>query len=108
MTNFQFIQTLGPMIDTSFEANPSLARQYSDSLCASGCKCEDLIFFVADQPGLDMPYAIDEDMARAGLGYIPSKSFDEGSAVTVQWHLGNQSRWAPNLDGSCLKQRGAP
>jgi dTDP-glucose 4,6-dehydratase len=106
MINVQFIQTLGTTIDTALATNPSLAQQYPDALCVSGCKCEDLIVFVADRPGHYMPYSIDEAKARAELGFIPSKSFEEGLAGTVQWYLDNQSWWGPNLDGSCLKQRG--
>ena len=57
-----------------------------------------LIQFVADRPGHDRRYSLASEKLEA-LGWVPSRSFDEGLAATVDWYRDNRSWWEP------LKQR---
>ena len=59
---------------------------------ADGLPRESQITFVDDRPGHDRRYAIDAGKIRAELGWVPSVSFDEGLALTVDWYLAN-SEW---------------
>lgn len=54
-----------------------------------------LIRHVADRPGHDRRYAIDSGKLR-GLGFKPSRSFEEGLAQTVDWYLDNPD-WCQNV-----------
>jgi dTDP-glucose 4,6-dehydratase len=56
---------------------------------ADGLPRESQITFVDDRPGHDRRYAIDPAKIRAELGWVPSVSFDEGLALTVDWYLAN-------------------
>lgn len=49
-----------------------------------------LIEFVADRPGHDRRYAVDDSRIRHELGWQPQISFEAGLAATVQWHLALQ------------------
>jgi dTDP-glucose 4,6-dehydratase len=51
----------------------------------------DLKTFVADRPGHDRRYAIDDSRARAELGWAPRQSFEEGLRATVGWYLANRA-----------------
>jgi dTDP-glucose 4,6-dehydratase len=46
--------------------------------------------FVADRPGHDWRYAIDDTLARTELGFTRRYHFEDGLAATVQWYLDNQ------------------
>lgn len=59
---------------------------------ADGLPRESQITFVDDRPGHDRRYAIDPGKIRSELGWVPSISFDEGLALTVDWYLAN-SEW---------------
>ena len=54
---------------------------------------ERLITFVADRPGHDARYAIDDGKARAELGWAPRRGFEAGLADTVRWYLDNRAWW---------------
>jgi dTDP-glucose 4,6-dehydratase len=47
----------------------------------------DLITFVADRPGHDFRYSLDDAPTRAELGWAPAVGFDEGLERTVAWYL---------------------
>ncbi len=57
---------------------------------ASDGESRRLIAFVPDRPGHDRRYATDSRRARAGLGWAPARSFDEGLRETVSWYLQHQ------------------
>ncbi|MDS1270785.1 dTDP-glucose 4,6-dehydratase [Lipingzhangella sp. LS1_29] len=61
------------------------------------------IEWVADRPGHDRRYAIDESKIRAELGYEPLVSFTDGLAQTVTWYRDNPDWWRPlrQSDRSC-------
>jgi dTDP-glucose 4,6-dehydratase len=50
---------------------------------------ERLIQFVADRPGHDRRYAIDDTRIATELGWQPRESFESGLRKTVQWYLDN-------------------
>jgi len=52
-----------------------------------------LIEFVADRPGHDARYAIDDAKARAELGWAPRETFETGLAATVRWYREHRSWW---------------
>lgn len=50
---------------------------------------EDLVRFVADRPGHDRRYAIDDTRLGTELGWQPVESFATGLEKTVRWYLEN-------------------
>lgn len=59
-----------------------------------------LMQFVADRPGHDLRYAIDNAEALASLGWQPQTSFEDGLCETVAWYRANLG-WAHDVrDGS--------
>jgi dTDP-glucose 4,6-dehydratase len=65
-------------------ANPALAARGAASY-------RDLKSFVADRPGHDRRYAIDDSKARRELGWEPRYDFDTGIAATVRWYLDHRA-----------------
>jgi dTDP-glucose 4,6-dehydratase len=72
--------------------------QVVDTLCGilqeerpQATSYRDLKKFVADRPGHDRRYAIDDSKARAELGWAPRLGFTEGLRATVRWYLANRS-----------------
>ena len=49
-----------------------------------------LIRFVADRPGHDRRYAIDDSYISRELGWRPAESFESGLEKTVRWFLDNR------------------
>lgn len=56
---------------------------------------EQLIEFVADRPGHDLRYAVDDRKIRNELGWAPVERLSTGLAKTVRWYLDNRSWWEP-------------
>ncbi len=56
----------------------------------------DQITFVADRPGHDLRYSIDNSLIVKELGWKPQFTFDKGLENTVEWYLANQS-WCKNI-----------
>ena len=67
---------------------------------------ENLIRFVADRPGHDLRYAIDDTKMRTQLGWQPSSTLAAGLQQTVAWYLENRDWWqrhrAQRYDGGRL------
>jgi len=57
-----------------------------------------LVRHVADRPGHDRRYAVDDAKLRA-LGWAPVQSFDDGLAATVDWYRDNRAWWEPIKSG---------
>ena len=100
LTNLAVINTLCAAVDASFAANPRLAARYPDAPAANGQPTAHLKTTVADRPGHDRRYAIDERRARDELGYLPARDFPTGFAATLDWYLDNETWWRGVLDGS--------
>jgi dTDP-glucose 4,6-dehydratase len=55
------------------------------------------ITFVADRPGHDRRYAIDDAKLRTGLGWVPKESMESGLRKTIEWYLENDGWTAAAL-----------
>lgn len=55
-----------------------------------------LISFVADRPGHDFRYAIDDAKLTRELGWRPSESFESGLDKTVRWYLDHKD-WCQEI-----------
>ncbi|MFL6290254.1 MAG: dTDP-glucose 4,6-dehydratase [Thermoanaerobaculia bacterium] len=75
-TNLQIVDALCEILETERPA----ARSYKE-----------LKTFVADRPGHDRRYAIDDEKARTELGWEPRQSFESGLRATVRWYLQNRA-----------------
>jgi dTDP-glucose 4,6-dehydratase len=56
-------------------------------------KPESLIRFVADRPGHDRRYAIDDRKIERELGWTRQRSFVEGLQATIAWYRANEAWW---------------
>ena len=72
---------------------------------ADGKPYADQITFVTDRPGHDARYAIDATKIRDELGWLPSRTFEEGIEETVSWYLNNRGWWQAILDGRYQTER---
>jgi dTDP-glucose 4,6-dehydratase len=64
---------------------------------------ESLIRFVADRPGHDRRYAIDNRKVHSELGWSPRVGFEEGIERTVRWYVENRSWWEKIRTGEYLR-----
>ena len=62
-------------------------------------KPESLITFVADRPGHDRRYAIDDCKIERELGWTRARSLEEGLAATVRWYREHEAWVAGVLSG---------
>ena len=100
LPNLTVIDTLCAAVDAAFAADPGLAERFPAAPAASGNPTAGLKTTVADRPGHDRRYAIDERKARAELDYAPARDFTAGFAATLAWYLANEAWWRAILDGS--------
>ncbi len=56
----------------------------------------ELATFVADRPGHDRRYAIDDAKARRELGWAPAHDLESGLAATVGWYLAHRE-WCERI-----------
>ena len=73
-------------------------RDVAGRIVAATRADESLIRHVADRPGHDRRYALDDTRLRS-LGWAPARSFDEGLAATVEWYRDNRGWWEPIKSG---------
>ncbi len=64
----------------------------------------DLKTFVADRPGHDRRYAIDDTKIRTELGFSPRHDFEAGLAATVRWYLAHRD-WCAAIQSSYGRER---
>ena len=100
LPNLTVIDTLCAAVDAAFVADAGLSARFPHAPAARGEATASLKTTVADRPGHDRRYAIDERKARADLGYAPQRSFAQGFAATLAWYLANEPWWRSVLDGS--------
>ena len=67
---------------------------------------ESQITFVDDRPGHDRRYAIDAGKIRGELGWVPSVSFEQGLAQTVDWYLDEFGVGDARADGAATAASG--
>jgi dTDP-glucose 4,6-dehydratase len=60
-----------------------------------------LVRHVTDRPGHDRRYSLDSSKL-AGLGWAPTRDFEEGLAETVEWYRANRAWWEPIKSGEYL------
>jgi dTDP-glucose 4,6-dehydratase len=93
-TNLEVVETLCDLVDEL--AGP----------LASGDSRRSLITFVADRPGHDHRYAIDQTKIQRELGWEPKHTFDTGLRETVQWYIDNRAWWQPLRDKQATERLG--
>ena len=71
----------------------------------TGRSHRELVTFVTDRPGHDHRYAIDAAHIETELGWIPSVTFEDGLATTIDWYLAHREWWQPILEGTYAGQR---
>ena len=84
--NLDLVQTICAILDAELPKAPH--RPHAQ-----------LIEFVADRPGHDLRYAIDDRKIRRELGWQPAESLDTGLRKTVRWYLDNEAWWKPIRSG---------
>ncbi|MGZ3442339.1 MAG: dTDP-glucose 4,6-dehydratase [Polyangia bacterium] len=65
-------------------------------------KPESLIRYVADRPGHDRRYAIDDRKIERELGWTRARRFDEGLRSTVAWYRANEAWWRAIKSGEYM------
>lgn len=100
LPNLEVIDTLCAAIDKAFADDADLARRFPDAAPSRGKATATLKTHVADRPGHDRRYAIDEHKARTELGYAPARAFGDYFAATLRWYLDNEPWWRAVMDGS--------
>lgn len=66
----------------------------------------ELIEFVADRPGHDLRYAINQSKIASQLGWHPKLGFEEGLHATVAWYLQNRAWWEPLVAARATERKG--
>jgi dTDP-glucose 4,6-dehydratase len=87
-TNLEIVGALCAALERHAPAadNPALASRGKTGY-------DELVTFVADRPGHDRRYAIEDDLARRELGWAPRHDLDAGLDATVRWYLAHRD-WA--------------
>jgi dTDP-glucose 4,6-dehydratase len=73
-----------------------LCKQMDEKLGNAPGTSEQLISFVKDRAGHDLRYAIDASKLKNELGWVPSVTFEEGLARTIDWYLAN-TEWLDHV-----------
>ena len=100
LPNLTVIDTLCTAVDAAFASDRTLGERFPAAAAARRVATATLKTTVADRPGHDRRYAIDDRKARADLGYVARHDFAQGFAATLAWYLANEPWWRAVLDGS--------
>ena len=93
-TNLDVVKALCAILDELVPEHPQGINKY-----------EDLISYVADRPGHDVRYAIDNTKIIKQLDWSPDETFETGIRKTVEWYLRNESWWNRVKNGSYQGER---
>ncbi len=85
-TNLDLVRLLCAILDDELPRSPHRPHQ-------------DLIAFVADRPGHDLRYAIDDRKLRQHFGWRPAHTLESGLRETVRWYRDNRAWWEPIRSG---------
>jgi len=99
-SNLELVDALCDALDAELPAadNPALAERGLASY-------RDLKTFVADRPGHDQRYAIDDSKVRREIGWSPRHDLAAGLAATVRWYLDHRD-WCEDVQsGSYRRER---
>ncbi len=72
--------------------NERTTLQIAEAIVTATGKTESLILRVADRPGHDRRYCVDDSKIR-DLGWKPLVNFEEAFAKTVNWYISNEEWW---------------
>lgn len=97
LRNTELVSILCETLDSAFERDDTLARQFPNCPPAQGGDSKSLITFVSDRLGHDRRYAIDISRANLELGFTPANSIRTGLTQTVRWYLENADWWTSVL-----------
>jgi dTDP-glucose 4,6-dehydratase len=97
--NLELIEAICDAMDRRFADDEMLAARFPDAPPARRRASRTAITHVADRPGHDRRYAIDDGLARSELGYEPRRSLVTGLEETLDWYLAHEDWWRPLLGG---------
>jgi dTDP-glucose 4,6-dehydratase len=99
-TNLEIVDAICDILESERPAagNPALAGRGLASY-------RDLKTFVADRPGHDRRYAIDDATIRSELGWTPQHDFASGLRATVRWYLQHRDWCAAVQAGTYGRER---
>ncbi len=84
-TNLEVVAMVCELLESEFPAS------HNPAIRAKGLnRYDQLRRFVADRPGHDRRYAIDNAKIRRELGWRPRTDFRDGLSRTVRWYLSNR------------------
>ena len=83
--NLSLIHELCALLDARFPDSPHVPHHQH-------------ITYVADRPGHDRRYAIDNSKICRELGYIPAETFQSGLAKTLDWYLTRTDFWQAGIE----------
>jgi dTDP-glucose 4,6-dehydratase len=85
-TNLQVVDAICDLLEAELPAAENAALRARGISSYRGLKS-----FVADRPGHDRRYAIDDGKIRGELGWSPRHDFTAGMRATVRWYFGHRA-----------------
>lgn len=79
-SNIDLVRTLCTVLDELLPESPH--RPHANLIC-----------FVADRPGHDLRYSVDDAPTRSALGWAPRETLETGLRSTVAWYRDNRAWW---------------
>lgn len=78
--NIEIVDTLCAILDAELPTSPFTPHRH-------------LVRFVADRPGHDLRYSVNDSKIREELGWMPRETLYTGLTKTVRWYLEHRSWW---------------
>lgn len=95
--NIDLVRLVCREVDGLFAEHPQLAVRFPHAPAARGRTTDSLITLVADRPGHDWRYAIDNSKAVRELGFAIQRTFRQALRETLVWYLDHEAWWRPLL-----------